>query len=141
MIDDGPVQILLVEDNPIDAELTIRVLEKTHVADRIEHVLDGAEALDFLFCRNKYADRNPSTGPDLIFLDLQLPKLNGLEVLAQIKKDARTKSIPVVVLTSSEGDREFVESYMLGADTYIQKPITSEALLDITRNLKSNHSV
>jgi two-component system, response regulator len=119
-------EILLVEDNPADVELTLRALEKNRVANRINVVRDGEEALDFLFCRDAYAHRAGSAPPKVILLDLKLPKVDGLEVLRQVKGDPRTRAIPVVVLTSSTEERDLVASYNLGANSYIQKPVDFE---------------
>lgn len=116
------VEILLVEDNPNDAELAIRALRKGKLANHIIWVKDGAEALEFLFRTGAYAGR-PEINPKLILLDLKLPKLDGIEVLKQIKADERTKLIPVVMVTSSAEERDVVESYKLGANSYIVKPV------------------
>lgn len=117
------VEILLVEDNVNDAELTIRALRKNNLANRLVHVNDGAEALDFIFCKGVYHDRNTNSQPKLILLDLKMPKIDGLEVLKIIKSDPETKNIPVVVLTSSKEEKDLLESYKLGANSYIQKPV------------------
>jgi len=120
---DNEVEILLVEDNQTDAELTIRALKKRNLANSIELVKDGAEALDFIFATGKYAERNVNNTPKVILLDLRLPKVDGLEVLQKIKSDDRTKKIPVVILTSSNEDRDIAESYKLGVNSYINKPV------------------
>jgi CheY-like chemotaxis protein len=117
------VEILLVEDNPNDAELILRVLKENKLANRIQVVEDGAEALDFLFARSAYAQRDVEALPKVVFLDLKLPKVSGLEVLRAIKSDERTKLVPVVVLTSSQEERDIVDSYHLGANSYITKPV------------------
>lgn len=117
------VEILLVEDNVNDAELTIRALRKNNLANSLVHVNDGAEALDFIFCKGVYHDRNTNSQPKLILLDLKMPKIDGLEVLKIIKSDPETKNIPVVVLTSSKEEKDLLESYKLGANSYIQKPV------------------
>ena len=117
------VDILMVEDNVDDVELTLHSFKLARFANRINVVTDGVEALDYLFCRGKYAQRNPAAGPQLILLDLTLPKVSGLEVLAQIKADARTARIPVVVLTASSDHADMAESRRLGAITYIIKPV------------------
>ncbi|MBI3420784.1 MAG: response regulator [Candidatus Sungbacteria bacterium] len=117
------VEILLVEDNPSDAELTLRALSKHNLANKVLVVKDGEEALEFIFCTGRYAERNINIPPKVILLDLKLPKVNGLEVLKNIKTDERTKTIPVVVVTSSQEDQDHKESYQLGANSYIQKPI------------------
>ena len=117
------VEILLVEDNPTDAELAIRALKKNNLANNLVWVKDGAEALEFLFATGSYADRTLKNGPKVILLDLRLPKVDGMEVLRQVKTDERTHTIPVVVLTSSKEDRDVVESYRLGVNSYISKPV------------------
>ena len=117
------IEILLVEDDPNDVELTLRVLRKNNLANKIHIARDGEEALDFLFCRGKYSDRQLDNPPKVVFLDLKLPKLNGLEVLRELKKDPRTQPIPVVVMTSSREQRDLVDGYRLGVNSYIQKPI------------------
>lgn len=117
------VEILLVEDNPTDAELAIRALKKNNFANKLVWVKDGAEALDFLFATGAYADRQLCNGPKVIMLDLRLPKVDGMEVLRRVKDDARTRTIPVVVLTSSKEDRDIAESYKLGVNSYISKPV------------------
>ena len=116
-------EILLVEDDPNDVELTLRVLRKNNLANKIHIAGDGEEALDFLFCRGKFSDRQFDNPPKVVFLDLKLPKLNGLEVLRELKKDPRTQPIPVVVMTSSREQRDLVDGYRLGVNSYIQKPI------------------
>ena len=123
MINEQVVEILLVEDNPNDAELTIRALKKNHLANSLVHVKDGAEALAFIFGTGAYADRNLENGPRMILLDLKLPKVDGLEVLKKVKSDERTKVIPVIVLTSSKEERDVIESYKLGVNSYIVKPV------------------
>lgn len=120
------VEILLVEDNPNDAELTIRVLKKHNLENKLFWVKDGAEALDFIYSTGSYTDRDIKNNPKLILLDLRLPKVDGLEVLSKIKSDETTKPIPVVILTSSKEDRDIVESYRLGVNSYISKPVNFE---------------
>lgn len=120
------VEILLVEDNPDDLELALHALRREKLANHIEVARDGEEALDFIFCRAKYAHRNFSHQPRLILLDLKLPKVDGLQVLREIKDDPRTKSIPVVILTSSREEKDLVEGYRLGVNSYIQKPVDFE---------------
>lgn len=117
------IEILLVEDNPSDQELTLKALKKYNLSNNIYIVEDGAEALDFIFAEGEYSSRNISIVPRLILLDLKLPKVSGLEVLKIIKSDARTKKIPVVVLTSSKEERDIVESYEYGVNSYIVKPV------------------
>jgi two-component system response regulator len=117
------IEILLVEDNPTDAELTIRALKKKNLTNKLVWVKDGAEALDFLFATGDYAERSKEDLPKLVLLDLRMPKIDGLEVLQKIKSDERTKKIPVVVLTSSKEDEDIVESYKLGVNSYVSKPV------------------
>lgn len=117
------VEILLVEDNPDDIKLTLRALKKHNLANKVDVVNDGAEALDYIFVRNQYSDRNIKDIPKVIFLDLKLPKVSGLEVLEKIKKDERTKHIPVVVLTSSREEQDIIDSYHLGVNSYTVKPV------------------
>ena len=117
------VEILLVEDNPTDVELTLRTLKKHNLANHVEVVGDGAEALDFMFATGAYKDRKIDKKPKVILLDLKLPKVDGLEVLRKIKSDERTKDIPVVVLTSSKEEQDRIESYRLGVNSYIVKPV------------------
>jgi len=118
-----PVEILLVEDSATDLELTLRALKKANLANQIEIARDGQEALDFLFARNQYSERSPEDKPRLVLLDLKLPKVDGLEVLKIVKSDPRTRSIPIVVLTSSSEQRDIVDSYDLGVNSYIVKPV------------------
>ncbi len=116
-------QILLVEDDPQDVELTLRVFRTENVKSRIEVVRDGEEALDFLFCRGDYKSRMPDQPPALVLLDLKLPKVGGLQVLRELKASPECQSIPVIVLTSSGEQRDIVDSYRLGVNSYIQKPV------------------
>lgn len=122
-MNDSEVEILIVEDNPDDAELAIRALRKSRLANHVIHLIDGAEALDFLFGSGQYAGRNINNVPKVILLDLKMPKVNGLEVLQRIKSDPLTKMIPVVILTSSAEDPDVKRSYELGANSYIVKPV------------------
>ncbi len=117
------IELLLVEDNPQDLELALRALNKAKLANRIQVARDGAEALDFIFCEGPHAGRKMDEGPKIILLDLKLPKVDGLEVLRRVKGDPRTRMIPVVVLTSSKEQRDVVESYQLGVNSYIVKPV------------------
>jgi two-component system response regulator len=117
------VEILLVEDDPEDLDLTMRALKEEHVGNRIQVARDGEEALDYLFCRGPHSGRDPDCHPKLILLDLKLPKVDGLEVLAQLKREPRTQAIPVVILTSSKQEQDLVQGYHLGANSYIQKPV------------------
>lgn len=130
-----PVEILLVEDNPNDAELTLRSLKKNNVSNRIHLVRDGAEALDFLFGKGAYSGRSLKNGPRVILLDLKLPKVDGLEVLRQIKRDPQVRNVPVVILTSSKEERDIVESYQLGVNSYIVKPVDFAQFTDAVRQL------
>lgn len=117
------VEILLVEDDPRDAELTIRALKRRNTANRIHHVKDGAEAIDFLFAHGAYAGRDVSASPKVVLLDLKLPKVSGPEVLRRLRSDDRTKAIPVVVLTSSQEEADLKECYALGVNSYVVKPV------------------
>jgi two-component system response regulator len=126
MMNSGETDILLVEDNADDAELAIHALRREHLANHIYIARDGEEALDFLFCRGAFALRSFDHPPRLVLLDLKLPKVDGIEVLKQLKADLRTRVIPVVVLTSSKEERDLVSSYNLGANSYIQKPVDFE---------------
>ena len=130
MNDMHAVDVLLVEDNQQDAELTIRSLKKHKLANNISVVEDGAEALDFIFCQGKYSERDIKHPPKVIFLDLKLPLVNGLEVLRAIKQDARTKSVPVVVVTSSREDPDIKAAYELGANSYVVKPVDFESFTE-----------
>jgi two-component system response regulator len=123
MDNNNQVEILIVEDNPNDAELALRALKKHNLANHVAVVTDGEEALDFVFARGKYGHRNIELVPRVILLDLKLPKVDGLEVLRAIKGDSRTKMIPVIVLTSSKEEKDVVESYKLGVNSYILKPV------------------
>jgi CheY-like chemotaxis protein len=129
------IEILLVEDNPNDLELTLHALAKYNLANQIHIVRDGEEAMDFLFCRGKFADRSFNHAPKMVLLDLKLPKVDGLEILRAVKSDPRTKAIPVVVMTSSKQQRDLVESYQLGANSYIQKPINFGEFQEVIRQL------
>lgn len=129
------VEILLVEDNPDDLELALHALRREKLANHIEVARDGEEALDFIFCRAKYAHRNFNHQPRLILLDLKLPKVDGLQVLREIKDDPRTKAIPVVILTSSREEKDLVEGYRLGVNSYIQKPVDFEQFRDSIKSV------
>lgn len=132
---DKSVELLLVEDNPHDEELAVHALKRFKLAPNIEIVRDGAEALDFIFCRGKFEHRRIEDTPKIILLDLKLPKVDGLEVLEQIKKDKRTKQIPVVVLTSSDQDVDIVESFRLGVNSYVVKPVDFERFTETVKQL------
>ena len=129
------VEILLVEDNPADVELTLHALRKEKLTNTIHVARDGEEALDFLFCRGAYDRRSFDSPPRLVVLDLKLPKVDGLQVLRQIKSDARTRAIAVAVLTSSKEDRDMVESYQLGVNSYIQKPVDFDQFRETIKQL------
>jgi len=130
-----PVEILLVEDNPHDAELTQRALKNHRLANNVVHVSDGEQALDYLFGRGIYAHNPPPAAPRVILLDLKLPKVDGLEVLRTIRQDPRTQFIPTVVMTSSNQERDVIESYRLGVNSFIVKPVDSDQFLEVVRNL------
>ena len=129
------VEILLVEDNPNDVELTLHALKKNNIVNRVEIVRDGAEALDYLFATGMYAERDINHHPKVILLDLKLPKIDGLEVLKRLKADPRTQPIPVVVLTSSREESDLVESYHLGVNSYIRKPVDFNEFVETVRQL------
>jgi two-component system response regulator len=121
------VEILLVEDNINDAELTIRALNKVNLANNLIHVKDGEEALDFIFGRGVFANRDKQRRPKVILLDIKMPKVDGIEVLRQIKSDETTKTIPVVIMTSSREEQDIITSYQLGVNSYVVKPVNFEA--------------
>jgi two-component system response regulator len=123
MESDAQVDILLVEDNPSDLQLALHALRRHNLANHIQIARNGAEALDLLFCRGPHADRSMDHAPKVVLLDLKLPLVDGLEVLRQVKADPRTRTIPIVVLTSSNEQRDMVESYELGVNSYITKPV------------------
>jgi len=129
------VEVLLVEDNPSDAELTIRALKKNNLANKVHHAKDGDEALDFIFARGIYANRKVENAPKVILLDLKMPKVNGIEVLKALKEDARTKKIPIVVLTSSKEDPDIQECYQLGVNSYVVKPVHFDNFLKAVSDL------
>jgi two-component system response regulator len=135
MIYSGAVDILLVEDNPRDVELITRALTKRNLANRLFVVEDGAEALDFLFCRNKYLQREIANTPKLVLLDLKLPKVDGLEVLQSIKADERISQTPVVILTSSREDPDIHAAYKLGANSYVVKPLDFSEFMESLSSL------
>ncbi|HVW15578.1 MAG TPA: response regulator [Mucilaginibacter sp.] len=123
---DNKVEILLVEDNPHDAEMTIRALKKVNLANKLIHVKDGAEALDFIFSKGTYSDRNIDDKPKVILLDIKMPKVDGIEVLRQLKSDEKTRSIPVVIMTSSKEEQDIITSYDIGVNSYVVKPVDFE---------------
>ena len=127
--------ILLVEDNADDEALTLRALNKSKVANTIVVVRDGAEALDYLFCSGAYADRNPLDLPQVILLDLKLPKVDGLEVLRRLRAEPRTHMLPVVILTSSKEEQDLVNAYSSGANSYVRKPVDFNQFVDAIRQL------
>lgn len=129
------VEILLVEDNPNDGELTLRALKKNNLANNIHWVKDGAEALDFLYCTGAYVDRIGYTMPKVVLLDLKLPKVDGMQVLSKIKADERTKLIPVVILTSSREEPDLMEGYKLGVNSYVVKPVEFDSFVKAVSNL------
>ena len=130
------VDILLVEDNPEDAELAIHQLKKHNMANQLVHVCDGEEALEFIFGEGKYAGQHENVNsPKLILLDIKMPKVNGMEVLERIKADKRTKNIPVVILTSSKEDPDIQECYKLGVNSYVVKPVDFEQFIKAVSDL------
>ena len=128
-------KILLVEDNPDDELLTLRALKRNHIANEVDVVRDGAEALEYLFATGMYAGRAPEDLPQVVLLDLKLPKIDGLQVLQRIRADERTRLLPVVILTSSDEERDIVESYRLGANSYVRKPVEFEQFVEAIRQL------
>lgn len=129
------VEILLAEDSAKDAEMTQRALRKHNLGNQLHWVQDGAEALDFLFCRGAFAGRDPARPPKLVLLDIKMPKVDGIEVLRQVKADERTRAIPVVVMTSSNEEHDVVESYRLGVNSYIVKPVEFASFLEIVAKI------
>jgi CheY-like chemotaxis protein len=129
------VEILLVEDNPDDVELTLHALRQEKLANHIEVARDGEEALDFLFCRGPYAQRSFEQPPRVVLLDLKLSKVDGMEVLREIKKDPRTKAIPVVILTASREESDMANGYHLGANGYVQKPVDFDNFRHLVKQL------
>ena len=135
MDDINHVEILIVEDNPSDAEMALRAFKKNNLTNKILVVEDGEEALDYLYCKGQYATKNNESQPKIILLDLKLPKINGLEVLKEIKTHPKTKIIPVIVLTSSKEESDIIESYQLGVNSYIVKPVDFEKFVEAVRDL------
>jgi CheY-like chemotaxis protein len=130
----GEMEILLVEDSPQDAEMTLRALRKRNLANRLHWVKDGEEALEYLFCTGRYAGRDPARPPKLVLLDIKMPKVDGIEVLRQIKASP-LRSVPVVMMTSSNEERDVVDTYHLGVNSYIVKPVAFEAFADTVSNI------
>ena len=127
--------ILLVEDNPDDEALTLRALKKNNIGNKVQVVRDGAEALEFLFCTGAFADRDPQDKPQVVLLDLKLPKVDGLEVLRRIREDERTRLLPVVILTSSKEEQDMIKGYSLGANSYVRKPVDFTQFVESVRQL------
>lgn len=134
-MDYNDIEILFAEDGRDDAILTIRALKKSGLADKLHHVKDGAEAIDFLFCKGKYVSRNPAINPRLILLDLKMPKLSGIQVLGKVKVVEHLKSIPVVILTSSKEDPDIQKCYAVGANSYIVKPVDTDKFFEAITDL------
>jgi two-component system response regulator len=127
--------ILLVEDNPDDVELTMRAFRKNNIANKVVVACDGVEALDYLFCRGTYAKRRAQEDPRLILLDLKLPKLDGLQVLEQLRANERTKLVPVVILTSSKEEQDLISGYKSGANSYVRKPVDFNQFVEAVRQI------
>lgn len=127
--------ILLVEDNADDEALTMRAFGKNHLPAAIEVVRDGPEALDYLFCQGQFSNRDPARMPRVVLLDINLPKLSGLEVLRRLRKDPRTKLLPIVILTSSNEEEDLLNSYQLGVNSYIRKPVDYNTFMEAIRQL------
>ena len=135
MSDIAQVEILLVEDNPADAEMTLRALRRNNLANRVHWVKDGQEALDFMFGAGEYAARAASNPPRLVLLDIKMPKVDGIEVLRRLKAEPATRAVPVVVMTSSNEERDVFESYRLGVNSYIVKPVGFDAFLEVVAKI------
>ena len=135
MADLQQFEILLAEDSPADAEMTLRALRRNNLANKVHWVKDGEAALDYVLCRNEYAGRSPGQPPKLVLLDIKMPKVDGIEVLRQLKADATARLIPVVVMTSSNEERDVLESYRLGANSYIVKPVDFPAFLEVVAKI------
>ena len=131
----SPVEVLLVEDNIHDAEMTIRSLKKVNLANNLVHVKDGEEALDFIFAKGKFSDRNVIDAPKVILLDIKMPKVDGIEVLRRIKANEATRAIPVVIMTSSKEELDIVHSYELGVNSYVVKPVDFEGFAKAVSSL------
>lgn len=130
-------EIVIVEDNPNDAELMVRSLKKNRLANSMIVLEDGEQALDYIFCRSKYADRDSSELPTVIFLDIKLPKIDGLEVLRQVKSNEQTRKIPVIIVTSSKEDPDISTAYNLGANSYVVKPVNFNNFVETINQLGS----
>jgi two-component system response regulator len=128
-------QILLVEDNPDDVKLTLRALAKSRIANEVVVVQDGVEAMEYFDCSGKFSGRNPALLPQVVLLDLKMPRMDGLEFLQRIRSDERTRLLPVVVLTTSSEDRDRVESYKLGANSYVRKPVDFNQFAEAVQHL------
>jgi two-component system response regulator len=126
-MNNNEVEVLMVEDNPHDAEMTIRALKKVNLANKLVHLKDGAEALDFIFAKGAFAGRKIENKPKVILLDIKMPKVDGIEVLRRIKSDDATKTIPVVIMTSSKEEQDMITSYNLGVNSYVVKPVDFES--------------
>lgn len=135
MADFEQVEILLVEDNATDAEMTMRALRRNNLVNKLHWVKDGAEALDYMFRTGGYASRDLVTTPKLIMLDIKMPKVDGIEVLRRLKAEASTRSVPVVVMTSSNEERDVVDTYRLGVNSYIVKPVEFESFLEVVAKI------
>lgn len=129
------IDILMAEDSARDAEMTLRALRKHNLGNHIHWVKDGAEALAFLFCTGAYADRDPKLGPKLVLLDIRMPRVDGIEVLRQVKSDERMRVLPVVMMTSSNEERDVIESYQLGVNSYIVKPIEFAVFTEVVARI------
>ena len=135
MNETNEIEILLVEDNQDDLEMTLRALKKANLANHIQVARDGAEALDFIFCQGEHANRKMEHGPRMILLDLKLPKVDGMEVLKRVKGDPRTKMTPVIMMTSSKEQKDVIESYHLGVNSYVVKPVNFEGFATAIQEL------
>ncbi|MCJ2165519.1 MULTISPECIES: response regulator [unclassified Pseudodesulfovibrio] len=135
MSQDAAKSILLIEDNPDDVALTLRAFQKNNIMNNVVIATDGAEALDYLFCTGKHAGRDCKDTPQIILLDLKLPKINGLEVLTRIREDERTRLLPVIILTSSKEQQDLLDGYSLGANSYIRKPVDFNQFSEAVRQL------
>jgi len=134
-MDKTAIDILLIEDSPFDAELTLRALRDIKILNHVQVLTDGEEAINYLFCQGEYKGRDLNLNPKVIFLDLKLPKIDGLEVLKMVKDDERTKSIPIVIVTSSKEERDVVKSYKLGVNSYIVKPVDSNKFIEAIKEI------